>query len=176
MQPLHSTSRLGVDVGGVLLGASTDDSERDTTFLSAPDHVAVSLPPVAGAFETVREAVRVTGGQVFVVSKCGARIEKLTRAWLEHQRFFERTGVTREQLEFVRTRPDKRVVACRLGLTHFVDDREDVLRSMVGLVPSLVWFGAGARSTGELVPGRDWVAAARLLVGRTAAEQSGITR
>jgi hypothetical protein len=160
----ESSLRIGIDVGRVLVGASTDGGEPDTSFLTATDDEAIRIPPEPGAFDVVRDAVERTGGHVYVVSKCGPRIATLTLAWMEHQRFFELTGVERRNVFFVRKRPEKRDVAARHGLTHFVDDRLDVLGAMVGLVPRLVWFGGNAREAPEWAsPAHDWAAARSLL-------------
>ena len=45
-------------------------------------------------------------------------------------------------MRFCRRRPDKRVHAIELGLSHFIDDRRDVLAALVGAVPHLYLFGA----------------------------------
>ncbi|GAA4570717.1 hypothetical protein GCM10023176_29910 [Micromonospora coerulea] len=50
-----------------------------------------------------------------------------TRHWLAHHDFHRRTGIGPERLRFCRTRPEKGPIAARLGLTHFVDDRLEVL-------------------------------------------------
>ena len=80
------------------------------------------------------------GGRVWLVSKCGPRVEEKTRRWLEHHRFFELTGVAEDHLRFCRERPQKREHALDLGLTHFVDDRRDVLHHLGGAVPHLFLF------------------------------------
>lgn len=166
-EPLTSHSRIGIDVGRVLVGASTDGSEPDISFLTASNDEAVRIPPEPGAFDFVRDAVECTGGHVHVVSKCGTRIQALTRAWLEHQRFYAQTGVRPDQVHFVKKRPDKRLVAGSLGLTHFVDDRVDVLLAMRGLVPFLVWFGARAndRTHDWLTPAPSWASVRAHLLG-----------
>src|SRR6185369_12095724 len=41
--------------------------------------------------------------------------------------FFDRTGIPPGHVHFVRERLDKAPVCQRLGVTHFVDDRLDVL-------------------------------------------------
>jgi hypothetical protein len=164
MQRLEPHSRLGIDFGGVLIGASTDEASDGVSFLSAHHDAAMSVPPELLAFETVAAAVSRTEGQVHLVSKCSPRVEVLTRAWLTHHRFFDRTGVRRDQLVFVPKRPDKRVVAERLGLTHFVDDRLDVLEAMVGVVPNLLWFGQAQSADARFVAVPDWAAVASRLL------------
>jgi hypothetical protein len=108
------------------------------------------VPAIVDAFER----------RVWLVSKAGARIEALTRRWLAHHRFFERAGMAPGAVRFCRKRPEKRDHALRLGLTHFVDDRVDVLEALRGAVPRLYLFGAQGRPAPAFarhVP--DWIAA-----------------
>ncbi len=83
-----------------------------------------------------------------------------TVQWLDHNRFWSETGVQRSHLRFCRQRTEKAEIACELGLTHFIDDRPDVLSAMVAVVPFRFLFGPQrAPSSGHTcVPG--WRAAA----------------
>ena len=75
------------------------------------------------------------------MSKAGASIQKKTRRWLREWRFFEETGISSTNLRFC-LRRDQKAEHCRqLRLTHFVDDRLDVLKYLVDLVPFLFLFG-----------------------------------
>ena len=64
---------------------------------------------------------------VYVVSKCGEATEARSREWLSHNNFFERTGVPPSNVYFCRERAEKAPICTRLGVTHFVDDRLEVL-------------------------------------------------
>jgi hypothetical protein len=61
------------------------------------------------------------------VSKCGPRTEKKTRLWLKHHKLLDLLGLEAEALHFCRKRPDKAPICKRLGVTHFIDDRMEVL-------------------------------------------------
>jgi len=111
---------VGVDLGGVVI----DSSGPDTFF--GPDYL--SVPPVYKAFDSIARLNAV--GKVFIVSKCGPRIEEQSRHWLAAHDFEKRTGVAEDRWHFVRARPDKALVAYVLELDAFVDDREDVLEVM----------------------------------------------
>ncbi|MFJ6197688.1 hypothetical protein [Micromonospora sp. NPDC092111] len=113
--------RLGVDVGGVVIEPTSRDD--DTSFFG-PNYLRT--PPVPGVFEGLAALVPLFD-ETHVVSTCGERTERHTRAWLDHHDFYTRTGIAPERLHFCRTRPAKAPVAARLGLTHFVDDRLEVL-------------------------------------------------
>ncbi len=63
-----------------------------------------------------------------------------------------------------RERPEKAAVCARLGITHFVDDRLDVLTPMRGTVPHLYLFGAPRAGIPEwITPAPDWSELVRVL-------------
>ncbi len=113
----------GADIGGVLIDRVADGT--DTSFFTGR---YLETPQVAGAFDALaRLHAGHFAGRVHVISKCGTRIEARSREWLAHHRFHEITGISETHLHFCRERKDKAPIAEALGLTHFVDDRLDVL-------------------------------------------------
>ncbi|MEV1328808.1 hypothetical protein AB0J20_04430 [Micromonospora costi] len=125
--------RLGVDIGGVIIEPSDDDA--DTSFFG--DHY-LRTPAVVGAFDALATLCAELD-EVHLVSKCGEDTERRTREWLAHHDFHTRTGVPADRVHFCRTRPAKAPIARRLGLTHFVDDRLEVL-GYLGTVPHRYLF------------------------------------
>ena len=128
-----SEFRLGVDFGGVITasGAKGQDTFFDVDYLNTPSNI--------GCFEVLGglNKTKFENG-IWVISKASsAEIQSKTRHWLEHNRFFEATGVTRDRLLFTAKRAGKLVVAQSLGVTHFVDDTPDVLENMLGHIPHL---------------------------------------
>ncbi|OHV34131.1 MULTISPECIES: hypothetical protein [Pseudofrankia] len=140
---------LGVDVGGVLTSRAADD--QDTSFFSSQPMLT---PAVAGAFDALTTlAAGPFAGRIHIVSKCGPKIAALTREWLGHHEFFERTGIPSANLHFVRRRPEKAPVCARLGITHFIDDRLDVLVHMTTVPHRYLFLGdAPERTASEPVP------------------------
>lgn len=130
---------LGIDIGRVIISAST--GRGDTSFLDGDLAAALRTPPSPHAFAAIRELVADFEGRVWLVSKAGPRVQERTVRWLEHHRFWDETGVQRARLRFCRQRAEKAVIARALGLTHFVDDRADVLGAMVGVVAHRFLFG-----------------------------------
>lgn len=119
-----TTELLGVDVGGVLVDRIRADGS-DTSFFS--DRF-LETPAVAGAFDALARLGRERFGQrICVVSKCGPRTEEKTRLWLAHHRLLDLLGLDTQALHFCRKRPDKAPICKRLGVTHFIDDRMEVL-------------------------------------------------
>lgn len=149
--------RLGIDIGRVII--EPGDGDQDTSFLGGSDEDAMRTPPSHGALETIAELVQAFEARVWLVSKCGPRIQDRTRMWLAHWRFHERTGLPRHQLRFCRKRPEKAPICAELGLQAFIDDRPDVLAPMAGIVAWRYLYGPQRRpAPAELVWVPDWAA------------------
>jgi hypothetical protein len=156
--------RLGVDIGRVIIHGDGPD----TSFIGGSDADAMNAPAMSGAFEALTRLNRLFEDRVWLVSKCGPRIQARTRAWLTQQRFFEHTGIPPDHLHFCRERPEKAVICGKLRITCFVDDRVDVLTAMRGIVPHRLLFGAHMTPSAELVPVPDWREAERAILSATA--------
>ena len=114
---------LGVDVGGVIIEPM--DNSDDTSFFG-PNYLRT--PAIEGAFDALRVLNRAYfPGCVYLVSKCEKRVQAHTLDWLAHHDFHGYTGIPVEHVHFCRQRHEKGEIAARLGLTHFVDDRLEVL-------------------------------------------------
>ena len=101
----------------------------------------LATPEMEGSFDALGRLARLFSSRVWIVSKAGPRIQRNTEQWLVHHRFFERTSILENQVRFVRRRSDKADVCRELGISHFVDDRAEVLKVLVGIVPHLFLFG-----------------------------------
>ncbi len=126
---------LGIDIGGVIIDRANEYS--DTSFFGEKylDSYAVRQ-----SFGVIAQLVADRfGGRVYLVSKCGAATEKKTKKWLQHNQFFAKTGVRPEHVRFCRKRIDKAAICVELGVTHFVDDRLEVL-SYLTTVPHRFLF------------------------------------
>ncbi|HXK18817.1 MAG TPA: hypothetical protein VNG33_13495 [Polyangiaceae bacterium] len=165
----HSQPVLGIDIGRVIIGAADSSGTADTSFLSGNDEAALATPASDGAFDAIAELTRAFAGRVWLVSKCGPRIQQLTRRWLQRHAFYERTGVRQDRVRFCLKRPEKRDHCAAIGATHFVDDRLDVLEHLVGLVPQLYWFGyqtSTPRVPEWAKPVHDWQEARGLILSQ----------
>ena len=134
---------LGIDIGRVIIRPGDDD--EDTSFLLGTEDDAMRTPPNECVFDVVPELVRRFEGRVWLVSKCGPRMQERTLRWLAHHRFFERSGVAPDQVRFCLKRPDKALHCRELGITHFIDDRVDVLEALEGVVSHRFLFGEQAK-------------------------------
>jgi hypothetical protein len=144
-----------------LVGHDSDTSSSGTRPLDTP--------AVADAFPTIAELVRGTfEGRAVIVSKAGPRVSARTLEWLRHHRFHELTGIAPADVHFVRAVPNRGEVCRRVGVTHFVDDRVDVLAALTTVSNRYLFSAAWAPSvalprrrrsmSSAPTPGRSWPA------------------
>ncbi len=153
--------KLGIDIGRVLISPDSGDG-NDTSFIGGSLDDAIATPPYPGMFDAVTELTRRFDGRVWLVSKCHARVQEKSRRWLAHHHFFERTGIPADHLRFCLERPQKALHCAELGISHFIDDRTDVLQHLAGIVPHRFLFGPQRESTvvpGDVVACPDWASA-----------------
>jgi NADH:ubiquinone oxidoreductase subunit len=114
---------LGVDIGGVLIQRA--DGDDDTSFWGEN---YLETPEVDGAMAAIAALRKERfGDAVYLVSKSGEDTERRAREWLMHNGFYEKTGVRPAHVHFCRKRNDKAPICADLRITHFVDDRLEVL-------------------------------------------------
>jgi hypothetical protein len=142
---------IGIDIGRVIM-APIKGGKADTAFLSGTLERAMKTPPSPGAFEGVRTLTAAFGGRAWLISKAGPNVQQKTKVWLQHWGFYDATGLPPEQVLFCLQRPQKAEHCRQLKITHFIDDRLDVLEAMRGEVPFLYLFGEQPRL--EEIP--DW--------------------
>lgn len=124
-----STNVLGVDIGGVIIDRINDNT--DTSFFTEN---FLRTTPVSGVFVALRTLVDTHyGDRVFLVSKCGQAVQAKTFQWLDHYDFYRLTGIRRDHVYFCRQRSEKAGICKDLGITRFVDDRLEVLGTLLDL-------------------------------------------
>ena len=154
--------RLGVDFGRVINDASSHPSGNDTAFLGGTEADILATPAMEGAFDVLAHLSVVFAGSIWVISKCGPEVQARTERWLSHHKFFQTTEIDPSHIRFCRRRSDKAIHCQKLGITHFVDDRADVLQHLHGIVPHLFLFGLQRRpGPSYAVPVPSWVEAER---------------
>ncbi len=85
-------------------------------------------PFVEGAPEVIGELVQAIGAKnLYIVSKAVLLSELPIQEWLREKHFWELTGMRSYHLHFCRERKDKAAICEKLGITHFIDDRLEVL-------------------------------------------------
>lgn len=120
--------RIGVDIGGVIMGTNNEGLFFTDNFLM------VEQKPYA--FFSVL-LMRLAEHELFFISKAAPTNVERTRLWLDAHDFFDRTGTDSDNLVFCRQRGQKAQIASLLELDVMIDDRIDVCRSMeaVGVAP-----------------------------------------
>lgn len=151
--------RIGLDVGGVI----TDRIKNDNTDTSFKSDNFLLTSAVPGAFEAVALLTETYGAEnVFIISRAKPKTQDKTLQWLAHKNFYAQTGFRRDNLRFCLERDEKGPIADSLPggpLTHYVDDRADVLHCMPN-VSTRYLFGEQDRiwlvKVGGFVPALTW--------------------
>lgn len=129
---MNTHEALGVDIGGVIIDRAND--KTDTSFFG---NNFLQTTKVPGVFEALQCLVAGKFGErTHLVSKCGPAVEEKTRRWLMHHGFYDITCIKPEHVYFCRARRDKAGICATLGITHFIDDRLEVL----GCLPKTVKY------------------------------------
>jgi hypothetical protein len=142
---IRSGPRLGIDIGRVIIDGSSHPKGGDTAFFQGDEQTMLATPEMPGAVEVIARLTARFQGRVWLVSKCGPRVQARTQRWLDAHDFYRRTGVPRRHVRFCRARADKRRHCEELGLTHFVDDRPEVHVAIRGAVAHQYFFGPQPR-------------------------------
>lgn len=133
---------LGLDVGGVIVDRVAERS--DTSFFGDRP---MDTPATAGALEALPRLLDLFEHRVHIVSKAGPKIAGLTRRWLDLRRATGAGGIDLANIHFVRARIDKAPICRELDVTHFVDDRLDVLQHLTTVTHRYLFTGGlGDRS------------------------------
>lgn len=142
-------ARLGVDIGRVIIDGPAHPRGGDTAFFSGTEADMLATPEVPDAVATIARLTARLDGRVWLVSKCGPRVQGRTLRWLDAHDFHRRTGVPDDHVLFCRARADKRGHCLDLGLTHFVDDHPEVHEAIRDVVAYRYRFGPQRRPVPE---------------------------
>ena len=115
--------KLGIDMGGVITCGTREDAD---TFFKG-NHLENPRNP--NSFRIIERLVKERFGSsgTYIVSTCGEEVQRKSTEWLHHNNFFSKTGMISENIYFCRTREAKAPICQSLGITHFIDDRLQVL-------------------------------------------------
>ncbi|MES2314630.1 MAG: hypothetical protein V4524_01685 [Patescibacteria group bacterium] len=133
---MNTKKVLGVDIGNVIINNRLNDPEVN----EVDEAVYAAFPPSEGVFEALKILNDYFDGEVYLISKCTEWAQIQILAWLATHDFYNKTGIKPEHVNFVRKRNEKDAVCIKLGVTHFVDDRLEVLGYMVESTPNLILF------------------------------------
>ena len=117
--------RLGVDIGGVVISRTVVDGR---------------FAPLPGVFDALKR-LQSRFDEIVLVSRVNdVEHEADMMKWLNFYSFWEQTGVLRENIHFCRQRHEKMPICQRRKITHFVDDRTEVLWHLRECVNNLYLF------------------------------------
>lgn len=157
--------KLGVDIGGVIIAEIKAEGG-----LAHIDENYLKVPIVSGSIDALRILKSHFGDDIYLISKARAEVEPQCRDWLRHHLFFEETEINPQNLHFCRERSGKKDLCLSLGITHFIDDKLEVLSHLVGTVPNLYLFHPHQEENvgyeiclTDVVVIQDWVEALALL-------------
>lgn len=148
--------KIGIDIGRVIIGGNGEDTFFTDEYLDTPE--------VEGAYESIENivygeektlipeedglGVYKIVNDVHFVSKCGKVVESKTMEWLYLHKYYYL--IDNQDIHFVRKRHLKAPMAQALEFEIFIDDRQDVLEHMVGIVPHLILFTSWEQTNAEL--------------------------
>lgn len=125
---------LGIDLGNVIIDHLSFGTTRD--YVEHGDYTLI--PPMKNVMESLR--ILNDGmfeGNIFVVYNATDVADSKILAWLEFHNFYEATGISRDRVHRTENGRDKSSICLRYKATHFVDDRLEVLKLLIGKVPNL---------------------------------------
>lgn len=130
--------RIGIDLGRVIIGGNGEDTIFSDSYLDTPE--------VPGAYRAVNTLSR--GHELHIISKCGPVVEEKSMDWLDAEGYFYL--ILPHRANFVRKRHLKAPMAQALQLDIFIDDRQDVLSHMEGIVAHRILFTSWEQTNQEL--------------------------
>ena len=116
--------KLGIDVGGVIIKAGDRNIPNSDTFLFREDYT--NSPAVDGVLEMLPRLHKEF--ELYIISKCGRKIELRTRDWLKAHKVD--LLISEDRWNFCKRRHEKAPIAETLVLDCFIDDRLQVLSYM----------------------------------------------
>ncbi len=109
---------IGIDIGWTIKGnRGTGDKE------SYAPHSMETIKRIKPHFDNI-----------FLISKCNSAQKEHVEEWLYRNGVLEELGIDRNNLYFCFERRDKAIFVKALNITHFIDDRAEVLVNLPGHV------------------------------------------
>ena len=100
---------------------------KETHLKLSEDPFYLTRPALDGAIEAIRVLHDSFGDNMMIISKVTVRSEPKILEWLDTCDFWERTRMPKGNIRFCRERHEKAPICDELGVTHFIDNRIEVL-------------------------------------------------
>lgn len=104
---------LGIDLGRTIKGPTKDDYNK----------------PFPDAFEVISQLTK-KFNNIYVVSRVNSDQRERAIKWLEDEKFYDLTGIKRENIYYCFDRRDKGIFQKGLDIDYFIDDRPSCLYGM----------------------------------------------
>lgn len=126
---------LGIDFGNTIVHNVTGEK------ISAGQTGLTEVCDYENAFNCIIRLIneRFDASNVHLISKVSEKGEARVREWLRSHDF-ALTGFNMDNLHFCRERHEKGPICKKLGVTHMIDDRPEVMMSCAGIVPFKLLF------------------------------------
>lgn len=121
---------LGLDFGNTIVDVSGCVQLAGKRFRDFNFEELRNAHPYPDAYDSVRKLSENWFSEVHIVSKCDQESEGNITLWLHIHHFLDGGLIPTNGIHFCREREDKAPICKRLGITHFVDDRVQVLKPM----------------------------------------------
>src|SRR3989344_2649808 len=132
-----STQILGVNIGDTIINFRSID-DTDKTLL---EERYSTIPATEGVYDAIRKLnEKKFHGNIFLISKCTPWAEEKILAWLNDNDFYKRTGIMPNNVLFCHERHEKEKICRSNKITHYIDNRLEVLSYLVGTVPNLFLY------------------------------------
>ena len=115
--------KIGIDFGGVIVRASEGEDFNP----ELGENIAVP-----DCLESIAELAR--EHEIYIISKASRRVQSFTRQWLSKVNFYRVTSFAPSNLIFCEKRTEKAVICQSLGIDWFIDDNQEVIDSLLGIV------------------------------------------
>jgi hypothetical protein len=133
-----SEERLAVDLGNVIIDhvgfGTTDEYVNNGDYNQIP-----ALNDAVSSLQKLNSEV--FKNDVYVVYNATNVADSKIMTWLTHNNFFEMTGIDPTKIIRSESGRNKRPFCVKNKITHFIDDRLEVLTGLVGTVPNLYLLG-----------------------------------
>ena len=128
--------------------------------------------PLPHAFRVVKHLIDERfGDRVHIVSRVSPEQEIRARIFVTGAEFQTHLGIPTERVHFCRERHEKGPICHKIGITHFIDDRPEVMVHMPTIVTHRILFNPNQddlakvkKQLGAILQAKDWLEVEALLL------------
>lgn len=113
-------TKIGIDINGVL-------ANNKLSHITTRDYSIFSV--MKNAINVIKRLVKHYGAEnIYIVSRVQShQLSFITGVWMETHNFLQKTNIPLENVKICTRLKDKSRIAEKLNITHFIDDRPEVL-------------------------------------------------